>query len=285
MPRSKLHASEPNPTWFGNPANEKHNPHWDIAVTRNWLKSRFHFSFAEYSNYDNSNFGVLRVMNDDFVQPDRGFDTHGHANMEILTYIVQGKLTHKDSMGTEEALGRGSVQFMTAGRGVRHSEFNHEKDQGLRFIQTWIVPRKNGVPPNYGSFDPNGGSSKSVCTAKNQWRHLVSDVRDKYAEAPVKIEQDANLYATEMDDGQSLDFQLKDNRMAYVLCVEGSAKLRDASGNEVIMQRHDGCEVKKGGNLTFEAIGSEKVEDGTDISAHLLMFEMAYDERSGRTDL
>ena len=88
-----------------------------------------------------------------------------------------------------------------------------------------------------------------------------------------------------MDDGQSLDFQLKDNRMAYILCAEGSVKIRDGSDNEVTLQRHDGCEVKMGGNLTFEAIGSEKVEDGTDLSAHVLMFEMAHVEGAGRTDL
>jgi len=284
VPHAKLYASEPNPAWFGNPSNERNNPHWDTSDSKNWLKSRFHFSFAEYSNYANSNFGVLRVMNDDFVQPDRGFGTHGHANMEIITYIMQGKLAHKDNMGTEEELGRGSVQFMTAGRGVRHSEFNHHKDSALRFIQTWIVPRKNNLRPNYGSFDPDGENSKNVCTANNNWRHLVSDVRDGSVDTPVKIEQDANLYTTEMDNGHSLDFELKDNRMAYVLCAEGSAKVRDADGKEVTLRRHDGCEVKKGGKLTFEAIGSEKVENGTDLGAHLLMFEMAHVEGSGRTD-
>eukprot|EP00581_Thalassiosira_minuscula_P011818 CAMPEP_0183721848 /NCGR_PEP_ID=MMETSP0737-20130205/13985_1 /TAXON_ID=385413 /ORGANISM="Thalassiosira miniscula, Strain CCMP1093" /LENGTH=289 /DNA_ID=CAMNT_0025951911 /DNA_START=133 /DNA_END=1002 /DNA_ORIENTATION=- len=284
VPASKLYASEPNPAWFGNPSNEPENPHWETDKSTNWLKSRFHFSFAEYSNYKNSNYGVLRVMNDDFVQPDRGFGTHPHRNMEIITYIVQGRLTHKDSMGTQESLGRGGVQFMTAGRGVQHSEYNHEKDKSLRFIQTWIVPRKSGLTPNYGSFDPEG-DGKSACTAKNQWRHLVSDVRDKSVDAPVKIEQDANLHVAEMDRGQSLEYELKDGRMAYVLCVEGSVIIRDDNGNEVSLERHDGCEVKMGGKMTFEATGSETCEDGTDISAHVLVFEMAYDERSGRKDL
>lgn len=99
------------PAWFGNPGNEN-NPKWTNA---NWLKSRFHFSFAEYNNPKNSNFGVLRVMNDDLVQPSRGFGTHGHREMEICTYVVNGELTHKDSMGTQESLGKGSIQFMTAG--------------------------------------------------------------------------------------------------------------------------------------------------------------------------
>ena len=286
IPASKLYVSEPNPSWFGNPSNEGGNPYWGTEST-NWLKSRFHFSFAEYSNSKNSNFGVLRVMNDDFVQPARGFGTHGHSNMEIVTYIVNGKLTHKDTLGTEETLGRGSVQFMTAGKGVQHSEFNLQKEESLRFIQTWIVPRRNGLQPNYGSFNPIYGDD--VCTARNNWRHLVSDVQDKSTNTPVQIEQDANLFVAEMDDGQSLQFKLNSSRMAYVLCVEGSVKLNDSSGNEVVLQKHDGCEVKpnnvdKATTLTFDAAGSEKVEGGVDLSAHVIMYEMSHVERSGRKD-
>lgn len=234
-------------------------------------------------------------MNDDFVQPDRGFGTHGHANMEIITYIVKGKLTHKDSIGTEETLGRGSVQFMTAGRGVRHSEFNLEKALGLRFIQTWIVPRRDGLVPQYGSFDPFqcGGvecGGENAFTARNQWRHLVSDTQDTSSDTPIRIEQDANMFVVEMDADECVDFLVKNDRMAYVLCVEGSVKLTTADGgNEVILQRHDGCEVTPGNGsenitLTFSAIGSEEVE-GADISAHVLMFEMAHVDGSGRNDV
>ena len=121
---------------------------------------------------------------------------------QSLRYIVNGKLTHKDTLGTEETLGRGSVQFMTAGKGVQHSEFNLQKEESLRFIQTWIVPRRNGLQPNYGSFNPI--YRDDVCTARNNWRHLVSDVQDKSTNTPVQIEQDANLFVAEMDDGQSL---------------------------------------------------------------------------------
>ena len=106
IPAERLHVSEPPPHLFGNPPNpggEKRG--WSNA---NWLKSRFHFSFAEYSNHKNASFGVLRVMNDDLVMPKRGFGEHGHANMEIVTYIVEGRLTHQDSTGTSETLGRGA---------------------------------------------------------------------------------------------------------------------------------------------------------------------------------
>ena len=132
-----LFVSEPDPLWFGNVPNEPDHPCW---TNKNWLKSRFHFSFAEWHGGRNR-FGCLRVVNDDLVQPSRGFGTHGHQDMEIITYILHGGLTHKDSMGSEETLGRGSVQFMTAGTGVMHSEYNLDPEQDLRFIQSWILPR------------------------------------------------------------------------------------------------------------------------------------------------
>jgi len=277
IPATKLYTSEPNPSWFGNPPNAPENPHWDSRST-NWLKSRFHFSFAEYSNPRNSNFGVLRVMNDDFVQPSRGFGTHGHADMEIITYVVEGSLTHKDSMGTEESLGPGSVQFMTAGSGIRHSEYNLSDEKGLRFIQSWIVPRERGLKPNYGSFDPVGNGS---CTVKNEWKHLVSDVQDKTVTTPVQIEQDANMYVAELETGKSLSYSLANNRMAYILCVGGSVNITSMT-KEVGLGRHDGCEVvPQAGTHEAEIMFST----GGDMSAHLLMFEMEYSGTpAGRTD-
>jgi hypothetical protein len=120
IPAEKLFISEPDPSWFGNQANPILG---DPAWTRdNWLRSIFHFSFAEYMNSKNTNFGVLRVLNDDLVQPRRGFGTHPHGDAEILTYVVEGDLTHRDDVGTHETLGRGSLQFMTSGTGIRHSE-------------------------------------------------------------------------------------------------------------------------------------------------------------------
>lgn len=110
IPNDKLFVSEPEPQWFGNTGNAVNDPSW---TNGNWLKSRFHFSFAEYNNFSNMNFGKIRVLNDDLVQPKRGFGTHPHANMEIVTYVVEGELTHADNMGTKESLGRGSIQFMT----------------------------------------------------------------------------------------------------------------------------------------------------------------------------
>jgi len=274
IPNDKLFVSEPNPYMFGNSANDEFNPKW---TNENWLKSRFHFSFAEYRSRANSNFGVLRVMNDDLVQPHRGFGEHGHGDMEICTYVVEGKLTHEDSMGTSESLGRGSIQFMTAGSGVRHSEFNHG-DEPLRFIQTWIVPSKHGLPPNYGS-SCGPQTADAIESGKNKIHHLVSDVKNAEVETPVKISQDADAHAAELELGQSVKHELPEGRQAYLICLEGKIKIN----NQHELSRHDACEITQGGTLEIEAVDVEDTEHGK--LAHFLMFSMKEVPGSGRTDL
>ena len=271
VPSSKLFVSEPDPSWFGNGPNPMNDKAWTSA---NWLKSRFHFSFAEYSSHHNRDFGVLRVMNDDLVQPHRGFGTHPHRDMEIITYICNGELTHKDSMGTEESLGRGSIQFMTAGTGVRHSEFNHG-DEPLRFIQTWIKPASSGLPPNYGSC---GGSTDG---RKNKLQHLVSNVMDKSATTPVEINQDCDAYATELDKGQTATLDLPPGRMAYLLCIEGGVDLN----GEASLSKHDAAEITGGGGqVKIEATEVEKAETGEEV-AHVLVFTMKEVAGTGRSDV
>ncbi|EGD75683.1 pirin [Salpingoeca rosetta] len=251
VPASTLFVSEPNPAWFGNPSNPKGDSRWTNA---NWLKSRFHFSFAEYHDRSRNSFGVLRVMNDDLVQPNRGFGTHPHANMEICTYVVSGKLTHKDSMGTEETLSRGSIQFMTAGTGVRHSEHNKNKHNPLRFIQMWIVPRASDLPPNYGSAV---GDRKA---RHNKLAHLVADVEDEDApeDVPVRINQDANIFVSELDAEKSVSFDLRADRQAYLICLEGtlhvSAPHVDGSdGKPTELRAHDAAKLYGQDTFTFTA--------------------------------
>lgn len=269
VPSGKLYVSEPDPRLFGNDPN----PHDDAWTNTNWLKSRFHFSFAEYSNPHNADFGNLRVMNDDLVQPHRGFGPHPHREMEIITYVVSGHLTHKDDMGTEESLGRGSIQFMTAGRGVRHSEFNHG-DAPLRFIQTWIKPSNHGLTPNYGSC--SGSKEKR----RNNLQHLVSSVKDSIS-TPVKINQDVNAFASELDIGQSVTLKLPPGQMAYLLCVEGSVTLN----NEKDLKKYDAAELTgSGGEVTIEAAEVENVEGGEKV-AHILCFVMPSSPGAGRGDL
>lgn len=260
---------------FGNGPNTPNDPAW---TNKNWLKSRFHYSFAEYSNYQNLDFGVLRVMNDDLVQPHRGFGTHPHRDMEIITYVVDGELWHKDSMGTSESLGRGSIQFMTAGTGVMHSEKN-EGDKPLRFIQTWIVPRERGLTPNYGSFDPSKECDGTSETRKNSLQHLVSNVQDKSSTTPVAINQDLDGYATELELGKSVSLDLAEGRQAYLLCIEGGVKV---NGKE--LKKYDACEITgSGGTLEIEATEVEETENGK--VAHILMFTMKAVPGAGRKDI
>lgn len=264
---SKLGRSEPPPQWFGNKANEPQNPKWSNP---NWLKSRFHFSFAEYNNPKNAEFGILRVLNDDLVQPDRGFGTHPHQNMEIVTYVVEGQITHKDSMGTAETLTRGDVQFMTAGTGVQHSEHNLNKELPLRFIQIWINTRRRGLRPNYGS------RVGTLTDRKNQWSHLVTDA-DKPSGSPkaVRINQDANISVSELDAGNSLDLVIQKDRQVYLLCIEGTVTAKEANeGQSHRLDQHDAAEVYGG---TYSLVAGDK-------GAHLLIVEMAYTGR-GRTDI
>jgi len=275
VPNKALYVSEPNPVMFGNGPNPGFDPTW---TNENWLKSRFHFSFAEYNSYKNLDFGVLRVMNDDLVQPHRGFGTHPHRDMEIITYIVDGKLTHEDSMGTAESLGRGSIQFMTAGTGVMHSEFNHH-DKPLRFIQTWIVPSERGLKPNYGSFDPSTVCEGTTEERKNKLQHLVSNVKDTSTSTPVEINQDVDAYATEMDLGEKVSLDLAEGRQAYLLCIEGGVKVKGKQ-----LEKYDACEILgSGGTVEIEATDVEKTENGK--LAHILMFTMKAVPGAGRKDI
>lgn len=187
------------------------------------------------------------------------------------TYVVDGELTHADSMGTKESLGRGSIQFMTAGTGVRHSESN-DGDKPLRFIQTWIVPKKGGLQPNYGSC--RGGN-----LAKNQLHHLASSVDDRSTSSPVEVNQDVDAFVSEMEKGSKITHELPPGRQAYLLCIEGSIKV-----NGQQMRRHDGCEITgSGGLLEIEATETENTENGE--VAHILMFTMASVAGAGRKDM
>lgn len=132
-----------------------------------WLHSLFHFSFAEYYNPENIQFGTLRVVNDDQIEPGKGFDTHAHSNMEIISYVVDGVLTHRDSMNNQRELTRGQVQYMSAGTGITHSEYN--LTEGIsRFLQIWILPDKKGYQPNYGDYRFDWADRE------NKWLHIVS---------------------------------------------------------------------------------------------------------------
>jgi len=233
VPRDSLFVSEPNPMYFGNPGNDA-RASW---TNLNWLKSRFHFAFAEFQGPP-LNFGVLRVLNDDLVQPQRGFGTHPHSDMEIATFIVEGELTHQDSLGSKESLGRGSVQFMSAGKGIRHSERN-EGLTPLRFLQLWIMPDARNLKPNYGGFD--GSTPEAVAARANKLHHVVSSSRTS-APTPIKLSQDVNIFQAEVTD-HTLEFALGQNRQAYFVCAEGGATLR-SKDDAVELEQGDACELR-----------------------------------------
>jgi redox-sensitive bicupin YhaK (pirin superfamily) len=191
-------------------------------ASHGWLDSHFHFSFAEYCNPANIQFGVLRVINDDLVQPGTGFDTHSHANMEIISYVVNGELTHADSMGNQQTLSRGQVQYMSAGTGVSHSEYNLGKET-LRFLQIWIVPDAKGVTPQYGDF------RFAFADRENSWLPLASGLHNTASSAPIKIHADINAYAATAEVGKNLAFTVSPGRQAYLVMIEGRAAVNGLS--------------------------------------------------------
>lgn len=214
-----------------------------------WLHSLFHFSFAEYYNPKNLQFGALRVVNDDRIEPGTGFDTHPHTDMEIVSYVVDGVLTHRDSMGNQGELTRGQVQYMSAGTGVTHSEYN--RTEGVsRFLQIWILPDKNGYKPNYGDF------RFSWQDRENKWLHIVSGID---GDAPVKIHQDMNISVSSLDAGQTLAYPLEAGRQAYLIQIEGTGQV-----NEHPLCTRDTAEVTGETELRLQA----------QTKSHFILFDM-----------
>jgi hypothetical protein len=184
-----------------------------------WLQSWHTFSFAGYHNPDRMQFGSLRVINEDIIQPGQGFGTHPHRDMEIVTYVIEGALEHKDSMGNGSVIRPGDVQRMTAGTGVLHSEFNHSSEQPVHLLQIWILPGANGIQPSYEE------THFSRDQKLNQWRLVGSrDGRD----GSVTIHQDVNLLATIVESGAEIAYELEPGRKAFLQVVDGDI---DVNGN------------------------------------------------------
>lgn len=196
---------------------------------RGWLKSRFHFSFADYYDPKRIHFGNLRVINDDLIAPDRGFEMHPHQDMEIISYVVAGELTHQDSMGNKRAVKRGQIQYMSAGRGVMHSEHNLGKEI-TRLLQIWIFPDQHDLIPRYGDKDYTWEDRT------NKLLHLVSPLDGP---AQVKINQDANIYVSYLEAKNDIDFSLEQNRQVYFVQIEGSSTI-----NDINLYEGDGAEIQ-----------------------------------------
>ncbi|MDR0513581.1 MAG: pirin family protein [Coriobacteriaceae bacterium] len=220
-----------------------------------WLDSYFHFSFAEYWNPENIRFGVLRVWNDDTVLSGTGFPTHPHQDMEIVSYVVEGELSHADSMGNQHTLTRGQSQYMSAGTGVTHSEFNWGEDD-LRFMQIWVLPDREGYQPNYGDH-------RFIWEDRiNTWLPIATSYQNAANNAPIKIHADVNMYATMLSQGESLGFKVGADRQAYLTVLEGEATIEG-----VKLFERDSLEVVK-----------QDIGITADKDAHIFIIEMAFDE-------
>ncbi len=178
-----------------------------------WLRSFHSFSFADYYDPAHMGFGPLRVINEDRVAPGSGFGTHGHRDMEIVSYVLDGELAHRDSMGNGSVIRPGDVQRMSAGTGVRHSEYNHAADRTTHFLQIWIEPAVTGIAPSY--------EEKRFSDADKQGRLLLVASPDG-AGGSVRIHQDARMYASRLAPGQSVDAALAAGRLGYLHLIAGS---------------------------------------------------------------
>jgi len=195
-----------------------------------WLDSFHSFSFAGYQDPAHMGFGPLRVINEDRVRPGMGFGTHGHRDMEILSYVLEGGLAHKDSMGNGSVIRPGDVQRMSAGTGVMHSEFNASDRESVHFLQIWIEPDRRGIAPSYEEKHFDEASKRA------QWRLIASrDARD----GSVLIHQDAEVHVTRLEAGDALERTLDPKRRAYLHVIRGDVRVNGeelASGDALKLQ-------------------------------------------------
>lgn len=210
-----------------------------------WLKSRHSFSFGHYFDPAHMGFGPLRVINEDRVQPGTGFPTHGHQDMEILSYVLSGALEHKDSIGNGSVIRPGDLQRMSAGTGIRHSEYNASNEDLVHFLQIWIIPDTQGLPPGYEQISFNDEDKRG------QFKLIGSrDGRDN----TVTIHQDVDLYATLLSEGEHASHELGDNRRGWIQVARGTASL-----NGEQLQTGDGVAVSGPASLSLEGTSDAEV--------------------------
>jgi len=221
--------------------------HFDFG----WLDTYHSFSFGDYYDPSHMAFRSLRVINEDVVAPGRGFPTHGHSDMEIVTYIISGALEHRDSMGSGSIIRRGDAQRMSAGTGVRHSEANPSKEEPVHLLQIWILPEREGQPPEY--------EEKKFADEEKQNR-LRLIVSPDGGDGAVRIHQDAKIYASVLDAGKSVSHQLPSGRHAWLQVAGGAVEL-----NGTKLSHGDGAAVSEEDHLSI--VASEPSE--------VLLFDLA----------
>ena len=227
------------------PAAERGRTDWG------WLDSRHTFSFGEYHDPRHEGFRALRVINDDRVRAGAGFGTHGHRDMEILSYVLEGALEHKDSAGGGGVIRPGEIQFMRAGTGVTHSEFNHSKAEPVHFLQVWIIPDERGLKPAYGqlAFDQEAAARSFVLLASRDGR-----------QGSIQVHQDVDLWGTFIGAGQGRELRLRPGRHAWIHVARGSVSV-----NGTLLGEGDGAAVSEEEGLQFRS----------ETGAEVLMFDLA----------
>ncbi len=210
-----------------------------------WLNSYHTFSFANYYDPDHMGFRALRVINEDWVKPGRGFGTHPHRDMEIITYMLEGAIAHKDTMGNEAIVRAGEVQAMTAGTGVAHSEMNPSRVEDLHLLQIWLLPEASGLSPSYGQI------AVPTEEKRGSWRKVAGR---NPGEGAVHINQDVDLYATVLSQGDRLTFDLRPQRHAWVQVTSGKLSL-----NGVSMEAGDGAAISDETLLEVQAHSDTEV--------------------------
>lgn len=208
------------------------------SADHGWLKSKHTFSFADYHNPSMMGFAKLRVVNEDWIEPGQGFGMHPHRDMEIVTYMIDGSLEHKDSMGNGSVIRPGELQRMTAGTGVRHSEFNHSADDKAHLLQIWILPERNGLEPGYEQkLFPSEEKS-------NRWRLVGSrDGRD----GSLTIHQGVNLYSSELGQDNELEYAFGGRRRGFLQVVRGSIEVEGqnlVAGDAVATQDQESLSLR-----------------------------------------
>lgn len=204
-----------------------------------WLTSNHTFSFAEYHDPEHMGFRSLRVINDDRVAAGRGFGTHPHRDMEIFSYVLEGALAHKDSLGNTRVLQPGQVQLMSAGRGVTHSEFNPSPDQLTHFLQIWILPRERGLTPSYTEWHPTAAQADAP---------KVLLISPDGREGSATIHQDADVYRVRLKAGETITHELAPGRGAWLQIADGALTI-----NGTALTTGDGASTETPGRLTLTA--------------------------------
>lgn len=216
-----------------------------------WLDSRHTFSFGDYNDPEHMGFRALRVINEDRVIPGAGFPPHGHRDMEIVTYVLDGALEHKDTLGTSSVIRPGEVQRMSAGTGIRHSEYNHSREERVHFLQIWILPETNGLAPGYEQ------RAFSAEERRGKLRLVASpDGRD----GSVTVHQDVALYAALLDEGAKLTLALRAGRYGWLQLARGQLRI----GGEA-MKEGDGAAIAE----------ESTIEIAAEAAAELLFFDLA----------